>query len=101
MRSEWVRFAHDYNCREATPQFLISNLTFLILFDFFAADGAFPILKELQLAAPLAFAPYQKCLPADVALLTAHEGRTVAIGASRGERSAAPGADDARTLDGF
>jgi hypothetical protein len=74
---------------------------FCPLFNRLAADGAFGVLKELKLTAPLALAPYQKRSPASVAPLAAHKGLTAAIGASGGERSAAPGADGVAALNGL
>jgi hypothetical protein len=74
---------------------------FCRLFDGLAADGAFRILKELQLAAALAFAPYQKRSPASVAALAAYESRAAAIGASGGQRSAAATTYGIAALNGF
>jgi hypothetical protein len=73
----------------------------MCLFDCFSTAIAFLVLKELQFAAPLAFAPYHQRLPASVAPLTAYKGLPVAVGANGRQRSATPRTHHVAALNGL
>jgi hypothetical protein len=65
------------SCECVKHVYLLSLIVFL-LFDFFAADRAFGVLKELRLAASLVHAAFHERSAARVAFLAADEGHRFA-----------------------